>query len=277
MGFRINTNVASLQAQNALRKTTSESQDSLAKLSSGSRINKSSDDSAGLAISEKMKSEIRSANQASRNANEGISMIQVAEGALNETSSIVTRMRELAVQSSSDTIGDKERNMSELEFQQLKQEIDRISAATRFNGKNLLDGSEDTLSIQVGTGSNMEVDTIGINLQNLASNSESLKISAMSVKSKDGARSGLNSLDEAMDKISGQRAILGSVQNRLNSSVSNLSTFTENLSAANSRIRDVDYAEETAKQAKNSILTAAGTSVLAQANNLSQNVFKLIA
>lgn len=276
MGLRINTNVASLQAQNAVSKATQETQESLAKLSSGSRINKASDDSAGLAISEKLKTEIRSAHQASRNANDGISVVQVAEGALNESSSLLTRMRELAIQSSSDTIGDSERGMADLEYQQLKSEIDRISQTTKFNGKNLLDGSSDTLSVQVGTGPNPDVDTIGIDLRNLNTGNSSLGISGLSISSKSDAISGLDSIDEAIEKISGQRAILGSVQNRLNSSASNLAVYSENLSAANSRIRDTDYALETSKQAKNSILSAASSSVLAQANGLGQSVFKLL-
>ena len=161
MGFRINTNVASLQAQTSLNKVNKESQESFSKLSSGQRITKASDDAAGLAISEKLKSQIRSTQQANRNANDGISMVQVAEGGLNETSSILVRMRELSIQSASDTVGDVERGMSNLEYQQLKSEMDRISQVTEYNGTNLLDGSGDKKEFQIGTGSDAFKDRIG--------------------------------------------------------------------------------------------------------------------
>lgn len=276
MGFRINTNVASLQAQSAVSKVGKETQESFAKLSSGERITKSADDAAGLAISEKMKSEIRSSKQASRNANDGISMVQVAEGGLNETSNILTRMRELAIQSASDTVGDTERQMSNLEYQQLKSEVDRISQVTEFNGKKLLQGDGETLELQVGTGADEFKDRIAFDTNALDSGAESLGVSSLEVGSKKGAQNSLSAVDAAIEKVSGQRAVLGSLQNRLVSTTNNLATYTENLSAANSRIRDVDYAEESAKQARNQIIQAASTSVLSQANMSSQNALKLI-
>lgn len=276
MGFRINTNVSSLQAQGSLNKVNKESQESFSKLSSGERITKSADDAAGLAISEKMKGEIRSAKQASRNANDGISMVQVAEGGLNETSNILTRMRELAVQSASDTIGDTEREMSNLEYQQLKSEMDRISQVTEFNGKKLLSGDDEKIEFQVGTKSDEFNDRIALDRSGLNASNESLGVASLEVSSKQGAQDSMAALDSAIQKVSGQRAILGSVQNRLTSTTSNLATYTENMSSANSRIRDVDYAEETAKQARNQIISAAGTSVLAQANVSGQNALKLI-
>lgn len=276
MGFRINTNVASLQAQTSLSKVNKEAQESFSKLSSGSRITKSADDAAGLAISEKLKSEIRSAQQANRNANDGISMVQVAEGGLNETSNILVRMRELAVQSASDTVGDVERGMSNLEYQQLKQEMDRISQVTQYNGTSLLDGSGDKKEFQVGTGADEFKDRISFDPGMLNSGLGSLGVEGIEVSSKEGAQESLASIDSAIEKVSGQRALLGSIQNRLTSTTNNLQTYTENMSAANSRIRDVDYAEETAKQARNQIITAAGTSVLAQANVSGQNALKLI-
>ena len=276
MGFRINTNVASLQAQSAVSKVGKETQESFAKLSSGERITKSADDAAGLAISEKMKSEIRSSKQASRNANDGISMVQVAEGGLNETSNILTRMRELAIQSASDTVGDTERGMSNLEYQQLKQEVDRISQTTEFNGKKLLQGDGEKLELQVGTGADEFKDRIAFDTDALDSGAESLGVSSLEVGSKGGAQSSLAAVDSAIEKVSGQRAVLGSLQNRLVSTTNNLATYTENLSAANSRIRDVDYAEESAKQARNQIIQAASTSVLSQANMSQQNALKLI-
>jgi flagellin len=276
MGFRINTNVASLQAQTSLSKVNKESNESFAKLSSGQRISKASDDAAGLAISEKLKSQIRSTQQANRNANDGISMVQVAEGGLNETSSILVRMRELSIQAASDTVGDVERGMSNLEYQQLKQEMDRISQVTQYNGTNLLDGSGDKKEFQIGTGADEFKDRIGFDPGTLNSGISSMGVDGVDVSTKEGAQESLSSLDGAIEKISGQRAELGALQNRLVSTSNNLQVSAENMSAANSRIRDVDYAEETAKQARNQILTAAGTSVLAQANMSGQSALKLI-
>jgi flagellin len=276
MGFRINTNVASLTAQNSLNKVNRESQESFSKLSSGSRITKSADDAAGLAISEKMKAEIRSAKQADRNANDGISMVQVAEGGLNETSSILTRMRELAIQSSSDTVGDSERGMTNLEYQSLKQEIERISQVTQFNGKNLLNGQGDKVEFQIGTNGDEFQDRISFEPSMINSKLSSLEVDGLEVGTKDGAQQSLSSLDSAIEKVSGHRAVLGSLQNRLVSTSNNLQTYSENMTAANSRIRDTDFAEESAKQARNSIISAAGSSVLAQANMSGQNALKLI-
>jgi flagellin len=276
MGFRINTNTASLQAQSSLNKVNHDSQSSFAKLSSGQRITKASDDAAGLAISEKMKAEIRSARQADRNANDAISLVQVAEGSLSETSNIMVRMRELAVQSASDTLGDNERAMSNLEYQSLKQEVERISQVTEFNGKKLLAGTGETYEFQVGTGSDSFKDRISFDTKNLESGLGALEIEKLDVGSKKGAQASLESIDKAIDKVAGNRAALGAIQNRLISTSNNIQTYTENMSAANSRIRDVDYAEETAKQAKNQILMAAGTSVLAQANMSGQAALKLI-
>lgn len=276
MGFRINTNVVSLQAQSSLKKVSKESQESFAKLSSGSRITKASDDAAGLAISEKMKAEIRSAQQATRNANNGISMVQVAEGGLNETSNILTRMRELSIQAASDTVGDSERGMANLEYQQLKSEMERISQVTEFNGKKLLNGEGDKYDFQVGTRSDEFENRISFEAGQLNSGIDSLGVSSVDISSKDGAQESLANLDSAIEKVSSQRAILGAIQNRLTSTSANLQTNVENLSAANSRIRDVDYAEETAKQARNQIISAAGTSVLAQANMNGQSALKLI-
>jgi flagellin len=276
MGFRINTNVSSMQAQNSLSKVNKESQESFAKLSSGSRITKSADDAAGLAISEKLKAEIRSAKQADRNANDAISMVQVAEGGLNETSNILTRMRELAVQTASDTVGDVERGMSNLEYQQLKTEMERISQVTEFNGKKLLNGEGQKYEFQVGTKGDEFMDRIGFDASQVDATNESLGVSSLDISSKEGAQQSLANLDSAIEKVSSQRAVLGSLQNRLTSTSNNLQVYTENMSAANSRIRDVDYADETAKQARNQIITAAGTSVLAQANVSGQNALKLI-
>ena len=276
MGFRINTNVASMQAQSSLSKVNRDSQESFAKLSSGQRITKAADDAAGLAISEKLKAEIRSAQQANRNVNDGVSLVQVAEGGLNETSNILVRMRELAIQSASDTVGDSERGMANLEYQQLKSEMDRISQVTEYNGKKLLNGSDNKIDFQVGTGADEFKDRISLDTSVINSGIDAMGVEGVDVSTKEGAQGSLGALDSAIEKISGQRAVLGSLQNRLTSTSNNLQVYTENMSAANSRIRDVDYAEESAKQARNQILTSAGTSVLAQANVSSQNALKLI-
>ena len=276
MGFRINTNVASLQAQTSLNKVNKESQESFSKLSSGTRITKASDDAAGLAISEKLKANIRSSQQANRNANDGISMVQVAEGGLNETSNILVRMRELSIQAASDTVGDVERGMSNMEYQQLKSEMERISQVTEYNGTKLLNGSGEKKDFQVGTGNDAFQDRISFEPGQLNSGLGSMGVEGIDVSSKEGAQESLSAIDSAIEKVSGQRAMLGAIQNRLVSTSNNLQTSTENMSAANSRIRDVDYADETAKQARNQILTAAGTSVLAQANVSGQNALKLI-
>jgi len=276
MGFRINTNVASLAAQRSLGVNTRETESNLAKLSSGSRITKSADDAAGLAISEKLKANIRSMKQADRNANDGISMIQTAEGGLNEVSSILTRMRELAMQTSSDTVGDSERGMTNMEYQNLKSELERISQVTEFNGRKLLNGEGERYDFQIGVNNDDFKDRIGYDASMVNSKLDSLSLSELEVSSKSGSQESLSSVDTAIEKVSGFRAYLGAIQNRLVSTSNNLQITTENMSAANSRIRDVDYAEASAQQAKNSILSSDGTSVLAQANVSGQNALKLI-
>jgi flagellin len=276
MGFRINTNIASISAQRSLGVSNRESEGVLSKLSSGSRITKAADDAAGLAISEKMKANIRSMRQADRNANDGISMVQTAEGGLNEVSSILTRMRELAIQTSSDTVGDVERGMTNMEYQNLKLELERISQVTEFNGKKLLNGEGEMYDFQVGVNNDAFNDRISYNAGMANSRLEALGVSELDVGTKDGSQSSLSAIDSAIEKVSGQRAYLGAIQNRLTSTSNNLQVATENLSAANSRIRDVDYADATAQKAKLDILNAAGTSVLAQANMNSQNALKLI-
>ena len=276
MGLRINTNVPSLSAQRTLGENNIKKENTLAKLSSGSRINRSADDAAGLAISEKLKGQIKSLNQANRNANDGISMIQTAEGGLNETSNILIRMRELAVQSASDTVTDKERAFTDLEYQNLKKEIQRISQVTEFNGKKLLDGSAEKYDFQIGINNNQFEDRITYDGNMINSGVSNLGVAELGVENKDGAQQSLAKLDNAIQAISGQRAELGAKQNRLASTVTNLQVTTENLSAANSRIRDTDYAQASAQNTKLNILTQAGTSVLGQANASAQTALKLI-
>lgn len=265
-----------MAAQRALSQVTRKEADTSAKLATGSRINKASDDAAGLAISEKLKANIRSSQQANRNANDGISMIQVAEGGMNETSNILTRLRELAVQSASDTVGDTERSFTDMEYQQLKNEIERISQTTKFNGQSLLNGQGDKLEFQIGSGNNEFQDRIVYDAGKINAGLDSLGLGELAVSSKEGAQESLAVIDKAIESMSGQRAELGALQNRLLSTSNNLEVSIENMSAANSRIRDVDYATATAENAQNNILKQAGTSVLAQANTLPQQALRLV-
>jgi flagellin len=276
MGLRINTNVQSLRAQNSLAKVEANKSDTLAKLSSGSRINKAGDDAAGLAISEKLKANIRGTQQASRNAGDGISMIQTAEGGLNESSNILIRLRELSVQAASDTIGDQERKFSDLEFQQLGKEMERIATSTQFNGKNLLNGEGDTLDFQIGIMNDDKNDRLSYRPQDTSARIKDLGVEGLGVLTKSDAQGNLEKIDSAINGVNANRASLGALQNRLQSTISNLEVRTENLSAANSRIRDTDVAQESAELAKGNILSAAATSVLAQANNAGSSALKLI-
>jgi len=276
MGLRVNTNVASLNAQRNLYNTGVKFGKSLEKLSSGLRINRAGDDAAGLAISENLKSDIRALSQASRNANDGISMVQTAEGALNEISNIAIRLRELAEQSANETIGTSERAFIAVEFTALVSEITRISDTTEFNGTNLLDGSGGTIDIQVGmaAGSNNQ---IGVAFSTTISAS-ALSLTAISVTGTDNTNSlaALTAVESALDTISSTRANFGAVQNRLESTVRNIGVTVENLSAANSRIRDVDVAEEAARMTSLQILQQAGISVLSQANAAPQSALSLL-
>ena len=276
MGIRINTNVQSLAAQRSLSDVKGQQDSALEKLASGTRINRASDDAAGLAISENLKAEIRGSQQAKRNASDGISMIQVAEGGMNEISNILVRLRELSVQSASDTVGDKERSFTDLEFQQLTKEMERIASSTEFNGTKLLNGEGDKKDFQIVTGNDEFADRISYTPAETNVSASELGVSGLAVASKEGAQENLSVIDDAMDKVNGNRAVLGALQNRLTSTVSNLDVKTENLSAANSRIRDTDVAQVSADLAKSNILTAAGTSVLAQTNNSMMSALKLI-
>lgn len=276
MGLRINTNVMSLGAQRALSTNNRNLNSNLRKLSSGERITRAADDAAGLAISEKLKSSIRSLRQAKRNADDGISLIQTAEGGLSEISNIVIRLRELAMQAASDTVGNTERSFSDIEFQQLKEEIERISKSAEFNGRKLLDGSSGLVEIQIGIQNNPFNDRLNYDGTELNSTVASLGLSGDTVSTKEGAQMALSRLDDSLVKVNGLRANLGALQNRLTSVVDNLGVTEENYSEANSRIRDVDVAEETAKLTKNQILTQAGTSVLAQANQAPNFALKLL-
>lgn len=276
MGLRINTNIPSLSAQRNLSKTKRDLNSNLRKLSSGERITRAADDAAGLAISEKLKSQIRSIRQAKRNADDGISLIQTAEGGLSEVSNIVIRLRELAVQAASDTVGETERSFSDIEFQSLKDEIQRISQSSEFNGRKLLDGTGGLVEIQIGANNDPFNDRLRYDSSTVLSTLDALGIGAETVGNKEGAQFALKKLDDALVHVNGSRANLGALQNRLQSVITNLGVTEENFSEANSRIRDVDVASETAKMTKNNILNQAGISVLAQANQAPNHALSLL-
>tara|TARA_B100001248_G_C27399064_1_gene468355 strand:- start:1098 stop:1928 length:831 start_codon:yes stop_codon:yes gene_type:complete len=266
MGLRISTNVASINGHRNLSGSQMKLQDSMAKLASGSRINKASDDAAGLAISESFRGYIRSAQQADRNANDGISMIQTAEGGLNEIGNIIVRLRELGIQASSDTIGDRERSFLNKEVEQLKSEADRIANTTTWGTTKLLDGSSPTFDFQIGIFNDELNDRISFEASENVATLDSLGIADIDYTSQEGAQDALTQLDEAQNRVNEQRSNLGAIQNRLISTSNNLGVFNENLSAANSRIRDADVAKETAEMAKQNVLLQASTATLAQAN-----------
>jgi len=276
MGFRINTNTSSIAAQRALSNTNREQIDTLAKMSSGTRIVKSADDAAGLAISEKLKGQIRSSAQADRNANDGISLVQTAEGGLTEVSNMLVRLRELAIQAASDTVGDQERSFSNMEYQNLKKEIERISQVTEFNGRKLLNGQGGLVDFQIGIRNDQFQDRISFDSTMTDTSLQSLNISEVDVVTKENAQKSLENIDAATQLVSGQRAALGAIQNRLIATSNNLGVTQENLSAANSRIRDVDYALIAAENTRLNILSQAGTQVLAQANATGQNALRLL-
>ena len=276
MGMRISTNVASLNAQRAMSTSTKDMQKSMAQISTGSRITKAGDDAAGLAISENLKSQVRSLGQASRNANDGISMIQTAEQAMGEVSNIVTRLRELGIQSGSDTIGENERIFIQKEVDQLKAEVQRVAESTSFGSRKLLDGTGGTLDIHVGTGANENTDWISYDAGITNVTTDNLGIADLDFSTKEGSRAGLASLDKAQLNVNGSRANLGALQNRLSSTADVIGTMNENMSAANSRIRDTDIAASSSELARNNVMLQGTTAALAQANQLPQLAMKLL-
>lgn len=277
MGLRVGTNISSLMAQRNLGGTKMALEKNLQRLSSGSRINTAGDDAAGLAISEHLRAQIRGLKQARRNAQDGVSLIQVSEGGLNEMTNILIRLRELAIQSASDTIGDKERQFTDREFQALKSEMDRIAMSTTFNGTPLLNGRAGIFEIQVGTGNNPLTDRIVYDGQNADVTLEALRLTGESVATKQGSQLSLAVVDDAISRVSSVRSDLGAMQNRLQSTINNIAVNEENMTAANSRVRDADLAEEVSEMTKNNILMQAGISVLGQANASAQAALKLLS
>jgi len=276
MGLRIATNISALAAQRTLNSNNTNQARSMERMSSGSRINRAADDAAGLAISENMKASIRSLKQASRNANDGVSLIQVAEGSMNEVSNILVRLRELSIQAASDTLNVTERGFVDKEVQQLKSEVDRIANSTEFNGRKLLSGVEGPLEFQIGKNNNSAQDRLVFDSANLVTTSERLGISEITTADKLGAQDNLAKIDSALMKLNENRANLGALQNRLQSTINNLDIYRENTEAANSRIRDTDMAEESSVLMKNNILSQGNISILGQANSTPMAALKLL-
>ena len=274
MGLRVNTNVASINAQRNLSAVTDRLGTNYRRLSTGLRISTAADDAAGLAISERLRSQVRSLEQAKRNANDGISFVQTAEGALNEVSSILTRLRELAIQSSNGSVSNQDKETLDEEFQSLVSEVNRIGRSTEFNGIKLLDGSSSTVSFQVGFGTTSGIDTLSVSLS--AALSTTLSLNSLDIGSGGATTTAISNIDSAINTISSLRGSLGAVQNRLGSTINNLAVQVENLSAAESRIRDVDVAYETAQLTRNNILQSASISVLSQANSQPQTALQLL-
>ncbi|MEW6433356.1 MAG: flagellin [Myxococcota bacterium] len=274
MAMSIRTNVSSLNAQRNLYQTQMQLDSSLSKLSSGYRITKAGDDAAGLGISVNLEAQIRSYNQAVRNANDGISLIQTAEAAMNEQSNILSRLRELAMQSASDGIGNTERGYIQSEVAEQVAEIERVAQATEFNGQKLLDGSATTLEFQVGIRNVAANDRITVTT--VDATTTTLGVDTIDLSTKTGAQTALSTIDTALQTLSTARATLGAAGNRFNSAVASIQASSESLSAANSRIRDVDVAEETSRMARSQVLMQAGVSVLAQANQMPQIALKLL-
>ena len=277
MGLRIATNIASQSVQKNLKEVSNAGNAQLEKLSSGKRITKASDDAAGLAIATNLEAQTKGLRQATRNANDGISLIQTAEGGLNETSNILVRLRELTIQAASDTVGESERGFLDKEYQQLTKEVDRISDSTTFNGSQLLNGKgKGSMDFQVGAFAG-EQNKITFDSNETDASSSSIGIDGSGIGNKDDALSAISVVDGAISKVSGQRANLGSIQSRLGSTVKNLETQTINQDSARSVIQDVDVAEASAALASNQVVKNAAVSTLAQANQIPNAALRLIS
>ena len=273
MGLRINNNIASLNAQRNLSRSQESLGRTFERLSSGLRITRAADDAAGLAISERLRSRVRSLNQASRNAGDGVSLVQTAEGALDEVSNILVRLRELAVQSSNGTMSGEDKDTLDTEFQSLVGEIDRIAQVTSFNGIELLDGSQSSVSIRVAEGT-ASVDSISVSLESVRTSA--LTINSLDIGSGGNTTTAITNLDAAINSVARVRGNLGAAQNRLETAISSINNTSANLQSAESRIRDLDVAAETAVLTRNSILQQAAIAMLAQANTAPQSALALL-
>jgi len=274
MGLRINSNIASMTAQRALASVTERLAGNYRRLATGLRISTAADDAAGLAISERLRAQVRSLNQAKRNAADGISLVQTGEGALDEVSNILIRLRELAVQSKNGSMSSVDRATLDEEFQSLVDEVDRIGRSTEFNGIKLLDGSSSSISFQVGAGTDPVINTLSANLSAVLATGLGIDVLGLSTAS--AASTAMDAIDSAINSVSRSRGRFGAMQNRLQYTINNLQVQAENLAAADSRIRDVDIAYETAQLARNTILQQAAVAMLAQANSQPQLALQLL-
>ncbi len=274
MALRINSNIASVFSQKNVTRTAERLQGNFERLSSGLRINKAADDAAGMAVSEKMRAHLRSMKQAMRNTNDGISMVQTAEGGLNEIGNIMSRMRELAVEAASDVLQSTERGFLSTEFTALKSEMDRIALATEFNGLKLANGSTTNIAVQVGINNVSAEDRITVTLQ--SADQSAFGLDNDGIATAVSAQTAITALDAAISSLSTARAAYGAFQNRLTSAMHNLEISYENLVSSESAIRDVDFAAETADMTRNNIFQQAGVAVLAQANQTPKIALQLL-
>jgi len=275
MALTVNTNLAAMRASNALNKTQASLSHTLAKISSGLRVTKAADDAAGSAVASNLHTVARSGKQAIRNSNDGISIIQTAEGATKEVLNILDRMRELAVQSASETLANDERKYIDDEFEQLSAEVERISASTEFNDLKLADGTNTTLSVQVGVTSGSE-SQLTITLGDLSVSNLKVDTTTVSLSLATAARSAIDTIDTAIDSVNSIRAGYGAVQNRIDSAIANMVTYVESLSAAESQIMDTDYAQETAEMTRLQVMQQAGVAALGQARSMNTSVIGLL-
>jgi flagellin len=275
MALTVNTNVASMRAYTNLSRTSRNLQGSFQRISSGLRITKAADDAAGLGVAESLDAQERSARQAMRNTNDGISIVQTAEGSTNEVANIVKRMRELAVQASSETLASTERAYVQSEYLSLESEVERISQVTEFNGIALANGTNSVLNVQVGIMDSSN-DRLAITLGDLRVTTLGIDSGSIDMSSAAGAQAAITTLDTALDTLNGYRSDYGATQNRLDSSLTNMETYSENLASAQSQIRDADFAWETAQLSKHQVMSQAGTSILAQANQVTQGALSLL-
>lgn len=273
MALTVNTNVASLNTQRNLNTSSRALDTSLQRLSTGLRINSAKDDAAGLQISNRLTSQINGLNVAARNANDGISMAQVTEGALQQSTNILQRMRELALQSANGSNSDEDRASLQLEVAQLQEELTRISETTSFGTQKLLDGTLGTVDFQVGANAN---EVISVDFGATAFDAAGLGVDAVDISDVAGSQGAIADIDAALQTIDDQRSALGAVQNRFENTIANLQNIAENVSASRGRIQDTDFAAETANLTKNQVLQQAGTAILAQANQLPQAVLSLL-
>ena len=274
--MRVSTNIQSMVAQRYVQQHTEEQSVEDSRLSSGERIVRAADDPSGLAISEKMKSLIRSNSQAERNSNDAVSLLQVAEGSLNTMQEIGSRLRELGMQASTDTVSDMDRTIIDKEFQQLTKEVERLTISTSFNGTNIIKDKDSVYDLQIGVNGDANLDRIRYDMSKIMDSSNNFGISNVNLRSKESSQNSLSKIDNMMTQISLSRAHLGAMQTRVNSSIQNLQVSRENLSDANSKIRDADFAKEAALRAKSQIAQSASLAMLKMSNEQPGVILKLV-